>query len=168
MQEIVGSEPLHRVYLPHLKAVGPQNLKIPVRCFPNGKIAILRGGPLETLFLKTDFRTTLTLTIGLEPTLEGLRGYARGQRMNRFPPWYLCYFEAGSGPRVGWRGAKYLPKQGLDAFVYFLKRIVEYDEGIPVDHQRIIFRAEQLDEWKRLCDCDVRAGSTLLLLLRLN
>ena len=56
----------------------------------------------------------------------------------------------------------------LSATIHFLKLLIEYAEGTPPDHQRLVFQGKQLENQRMLSDCNVEDGVTLHLVLRLR
>ncbi|EKM51184.1 uncharacterized protein PHACADRAFT_103144, partial [Phanerochaete carnosa HHB-10118-sp] len=56
----------------------------------------------------------------------------------------------------------------LSSAVDELKRAIRVEENFTPDEQRLVFAGKQLNDSGRLVDHDVRNGSTLYLILRLN
>ena len=48
-----------------------------------------------------------------------------------------------------------------------VKATVQFKEGIPMDHQRLIFGGQQLDGWHRVAYYNIQMGSTLRLSVRI-
>lgn len=48
------------------------------------------------------------------------------------------------------------------------KRQIEEKEGIPPDQQRLIFSGKQLEDYRTMSDCGVKAHDTMHLILRLR
>ena len=49
-----------------------------------------------------------------------------------------------------------------------VKEILQHKNGLPPDNQRLIFKGRQLEDEKRLADCNVKKEDTLHLVLRLK
>jgi len=65
---------------------------------------------------------------------------------------------------------KSLTITGLHAWspLYDLKRKVQEKEGVPVQHQRLLFSGLQMEDDRRLCDYNVLDEATVHLVLKMR
>ena len=57
---------------------------------------------------------------------------------------------------------------GAENTIYELKLIVQHDDGIPPDQQRLIFEGKQLEDGRTVSDYGIVPESTVHLVLRLT
>jgi hypothetical protein len=52
--------------------------------------------------------------------------------------------------------------------IEYVKQLVETDQGIPADQQRLVYKGKQLEDSRGLTDYNIQKHSVLLLILRLR
>ena len=57
---------------------------------------------------------------------------------------------------------------GAENTIYELKLIIQHDDGIPPDQQRLIFEGKQLEDGRTVSSYNIMPSSTVHLVLRLG